>query len=320
MEQKKLFELTVNDVFEGYVLIRSFNVKTGQNSKNYIDLTITDAYSEMNAKIWEYNEEKYGQYKPNSLIKIRGNVVLWQTSLQLRIEKIRLADATDPVHIEEFVPSAPLTGEEMLAMLQSFANRIIQKDINQIVNNLVNKYKERLLYWPAAQANHHSIRGGLLYHTTTMLRSAEALSAIYTQLNTDYLYAGVILHDLEKINEMDASELGMVSDYTRNGLLLGHIVQGTLSIAEAGKEVGAGEQTIVLLQHMLISHHYEPEFGAIRRPMFPEAEMLHYLDMIDARMFDFSKALSEVQEGGFSDKQWLLHNRRLYKMVSEKEE
>ena len=76
------------------------------------------------------------------------------------------------------------------------------------------------------------------------------------------------------------------------GLLLGHVVQGPLRIAEAGKAVGADDQTVILLQHMLISHHYEPEFGAVKRPMFPEAEMLHYLDMIDARMFDFRKALA----------------------------
>lgn len=314
MEQKKLYELAANETFEGFVLLRSFQVKTGQTGKNYIDLTVTDAYSEMNAKIWDYNEERHGQYKPNMLVKIRATVVAWQNNLQLRIERIRPAQGDDPVHIEDFVPSAPMTGEEMLAMAEAYIKRIRQDDIRFLVHYLVNKYKDRLLYWPAAQANHHSLRSGLLYHTTTMLRGAEAMCSIYAQLNPDYLYAGVILHDLEKINEMDSTELGLVSDYTRNGLLLGHIVQGTLSIAEAGKEVGADEQTIVLLQHMLISHHYEPEFGAIRRPMFPEAEMLHYLDMIDARMFDFDKALSEVQPGGFSDKQWLLHNRRLYKI------
>ena len=97
------------------------------------------------------------------------------------------------------------------------------------------------------------------------------------------------------------------------GHLLGHIIQGPLLVAEAGKAVCATEETIVLLQHMLVSHHYEPEFGSPKRPMFPEAELLHYLDMIDARMYDFRKALAEVEEGGFSDKQYLLNNRRIYK-------
>lgn len=313
MEQKKLSELAVNDPFEGYVLIKSFQVKTGQTGKNYADLTIADAHGEMNAKIWNYNEEQFAKFKSNLLVKVRGVVVAWMNSLQLKIEKIRVAVEDDPVSINDFVPSAPKSGEEMFAVLQEYIARIGQEDIRGIVTFVVEQVKEKLLYYPAAQANHHSVRGGLLYHTTTMLAAAEAMCRIYTELDSDWLFAGVILHDIEKTNEMAASELGLVSDYTMKGLLLGHIVQGPLIIAEAAKAVGAREETTVLLQHMLISHHYEPEFGAIRRPMFPEAEMLHYLDMIDARMFDFRKALADVQAGGFSDKQWLLNNRRLYK-------
>ena len=313
MEQKKLSELAVNESFEGFVLIKTFQVKTGQTGKNFVDLTIADANGEMNAKIWNYNETQFASYGTNMLVKVRGLVVAWMNALQLKIEKIRPAAESDPVSINDFVPSAPKSGEEMFAVLQEYIARIRQEDIRGIVTYVVEQVKDKLLYYPAAQANHHSVRCGLLYHTTTMLAAAEAMCGIYTQLDPDWLYAGVILHDIEKTDEMAASDLGLVSDYTRNGLLLGHIVQGPLIIAEAAKAVGAREQTTVLLQHMLISHHYEPEFGAIRRPMFPEAEMLHYLDMIDARMFDFQKALADVQPGGFSEKQWLLNNRRLYK-------
>ena len=223
----------------------------------------------------------------------------------------------DPVSINDFVPSAPKSGEEMMNILESYIDKIHKTDIKDIVNYVVSELYDKLLYYPAAQSNHHSVRCGLLYHTTTMLASAEAMCKIYTELDPDWLYAGVILHDIEKTEEMNASELGLVSDYTRKGLLLGHVIQGPLIIGEAGRAVNAREETIVLLQHMLISHHYEPEFGAVKRPMFPEAEMLHYLDMIDARMYDFRKALAEVNEGGFSDKQWLLNNRRLYKKESE---
>lgn len=112
----------------------------------------------------------------------------------------------------------------------------------------------------------------------------------------------MILHDIEKVNELNAGELGLVSDYTRDGLLLGHIVQCTLTIAEAGKAVNADPEIVVLLQHMITAHHYEPEFGSPKRPMFPEAELLHYLDIIDARMYDFTKALEETAEGGFTEK------------------
>ncbi|MBE7092520.1 MAG: CMP-binding protein [Clostridiales bacterium] len=317
MEQKKLSDLLAGDSFEGFVLIRSFSVKTGQTGKNYADLTVADAFSELNGKIWNYNEEQFKDFKPHILVKIRGSVVSWMNTMQLKIERIRLATEDDPVSIKDFVPAAPKSSEEMFDVLKSYINRINKQDIKDIVTYAVKLRKEKLLYYPAAQANHHSIRSGLLYHTTTMLAAADALSKIYTDLNTDWLFAGVILHDLEKTEEMDSSELGLVSDYTKKGLLLGHIVQGPLVIQEAAKAVGASDETTVLLQHMLVSHHYEPEFGAIKRPMFPEAEMLHYLDMIDARMYDFRKALSEVNEGGFSEKQWLLNNRRLYKKTED---
>ena len=317
MEQKLLNELQAGDSFEGFVLVKSFNVKTGQTGKSYVDMVLADQKGEINGKIWNYTEEQFKDYKPHILVKVRGNVVSWMNALQMKIEKIRIATENDPVSITDFTPSAPKSSEEMFKTVQEYINRIKKDDIRDIVTYAVNLRKEKLLYYPAAQANHHSIRSGLLYHTTTMLASADALSKIYTDLNTDWLFAGVILHDLEKTEEMESSELGLVSDYTKKGLLLGHIVQGPLVIQEASKAVGASDETTILLQHMLISHHYEPEFGAVRRPMFPEAEMLHYLDMIDARMFDFKKALSSVNEGGFSEKQWLLDNRRLYKKSEE---
>lgn len=317
MEQKLLNELQAGDSFEGFVLIKSFNVKTGQTGKSYVDMVLADQKGDINGKIWNYTEEQFKDYKPHILVKVRGNVVSWMNALQMKIERIRLATDNDPVSITDFTPSAPKTSEEMFKTVQEYINRIKKDDIRDIVTYAVNLRKEKLLYYPAAQANHHSIRSGLLYHTTTMLASADALCKIYTDLNSDWLFAGVILHDLEKTEEMESSELGLVSDYTKKGLLLGHIVQGPLVIQEASKAVGASDETTILLQHMLISHHYEPEFGAVRRPMFPEAEMLHYLDMIDARMFDFKKALSSVNEGGFSEKQWLLDNRRLYKKTED---
>lgn len=320
IDQKKLSALEANEAFEGFVLLRSFSVKTGQTGKNYVDLTLADDSSEINGKIWNYQEEQFVDYHPQMLVKVRGTVVAWQTTLQLRIERIRPAKDSDPVTLNDFVPAAPKTGEEMMATLQSYLDRIGKKDLHDIVAYVVDSLYDKLMYYPAAQANHHSVRCGLLYHTTTMLASADAMCKIYTELDPDWLFAGVILHDIEKTEEMNSSELGLVSDYTMKGLLLGHVIQGPLIIAEAGKAVGAQEQTVVLLQHMMISHHYEPEFGSVKRPMFPEAEMLHYLDMIDARMYDFRKALADVQEGGFSDKQWLLNNRRLYKRVEDHEE
>ncbi len=105
----------------------------------------------------------------------------------------------------------------------------------------------------------------------------------------------------------------MAADYTVEGQLLGHIVQGIKKIDQAARQAGLDEELSLLLQHMILSHHYEPEFGSPKKPMFPEAEMLHYLDILDARRFDMQKALSDVDYGDFSDKVWVLENRKLYK-------
>lgn len=317
-EQKKVSAFVNGDAFEGFLVVKSIAVKTGSTGKNYVDLTLADDVSSINAKIWDYYEA-LNRINPNDLVKVRATVTVWQNVMQLRIEKIRLATSEDPAKIEDFVPSAPESGEDMLSQVKQYANKITDKDLSAIVSYVLKKYEQPLVYWPAAMANHHSVRSGLLYHTLTMLRSGEALCSVYTDLDTDWVYAGVILHDIQKIEELGSNELGLVSDYTRDGLLLGHIIQCTLLIAEAGKAVNADDETVALLQHMITAHHYEPEYGSPRRPMFPEAELLHYLDIIDARMYDFRKALSEVSEGGFSEKQWLLHNRRLYKRTSKKD-
>jgi len=112
---------------------------------------------------------------------------------------------------------------------------------------------------------------------------------------------------------MDSNELGVVGSYTTEGMLLGHIVQGIKMIDRIGKQVNADPEVVILLQHMLLTHHYEPEFGSPKRPMIPEAEILHYLDVMDARMYDMQKELEEIKQGEFTDKIWVLHNRQLYK-------
>ena len=168
------------------------------------------------------------------------------------------------------------------------------------------------MYYPAAKSNHHSIKGGLLYHITTMLKLAENICGIYDFLNRDLVYAGVILHDMAKIKEMSSNEMGIVDEYTLEGTLLGHITQGIKEIEVIGKEVNADSKIIMLLQHMVLSHHYEPEYGSPVKPLIPEAEMLHYLDVMDARMYDMKKAIKETKENEFSERIWSLDSRRIY--------
>lgn len=316
-EVKTLDTLGANDTFEGFVIIKQAAVKTGQTGKSYFDLTVADAKGKINAKIWDYDAVRFAFVLPNALVKVRGTVAVWQGAMQLRIERIRAVTPEDGVDIGDYVKSAPLSGEEMYENVLAEANAIHDGELRLITVTILEEYRERLTYWPAAMANHHSIRSGLLLHVSTMLKAGLAVCAVYPFLNPDWIRAGVILHDMQKIEELDASPLGTVADYTRDGLLLGHVVQGAMHVQKVGERLGISAEKIALLAHMMLSHHYEPEYGAPRRPMFPEAEILHYLDVMDARMYDFQEALQDVTPGGFSERKFLLHNRRLYKRTCD---
>jgi 3'-5' exoribonuclease len=146
-----------------------------------------------------------------------------------------------------------------------------------------------------------------------MLMTAERICEVYRNLNRDLVVAGVIIHDIEKLNEIEADTLGMASGYSFEGQLLGHLVQGIKSIDRLAEELGIGTEKTIMLEHMILSHHYEPDFGSPKKPLFPEAEILHYLDMIDARMYDMQEALDATFPGEFSDRVWTMDNRKLYK-------
>ncbi|GFZ34318.1 hypothetical protein CSC2_48440 [Clostridium zeae] len=313
IELRKISEFEQNERVEGFFLIKSVSLKTANaNGKKYLDFALGDSTGEIAGKLWEVNEENENLFKENTIVKIRGMVSAWQGNLQLKIEKIRNIDQGDSINIQDYVQSAPFDSEYMFDRIKQYIEKMKNEDIKNIVGYLFNDSKDKLMYYPAAKKNHHAIRGGLLYHIMTMLNVAENLSSIYTFLNKDLLYAGVILHDLAKMKEMNSNELGIVGEYSLEGTLLGHITQGIKDVEVVGESFKANREVIVLLQHMILSHHYEPEYGSPVKPMIAEAEMLHYIDIIDARMYDIRRVTGETEEKQFSERLWSLENRRIY--------
>ncbi len=320
MEAKKISEIKKGDRVESFFVIKSVDSKVTNNSNTnkYLDFNLGDATGDINAKLWESNEEIESKLKQNTLVKVKGSVNEWRGKLQLKIEMIRPAEERDEVNICDYVAVAPYSPEKMYDDVLNYLSKIVNIDIQNIVTNILSNNEEKLMHYPAAKSNHHAIRSGLLYHTTTMLKAGEKLSEIYTFLNTDLLYAGIILHDIGKIYEMNSSELGIVSEYTVEGQLIGHIVQGIKMIETASIEVKADKEVTMLLQHMVLSHHYEAEYGSPKKPMIPEAEMLHHLDIMDARMYDMNKALKDTAEGKFSERIWSLDSISIYKSFINK--
>lgn len=308
MPQQRVCDLTKDQRFEGFLLVRTSDQRTGGNGAKYLDLNLADRTGEVNAKVWDGNVPAPA---PGSVVKVRGGTLEYNGRLQLRVERIRAMAPTDEVDLSSLVPCAPEPPEKMLEEIESAIDGFQSQPIRDLTRELVRRFEEKLRYYPAAQRIHHAERAGLLHHTTGMLRTAKAILQIYPWLNSDLLYAGVILHDLCKTEEMDSDSMGVVRDYSKEGLLLGHLVLGVTRIQEAANDLGISGEPVLLLQHMLLSHHGEPDFGSPRKPMFPEAEVLHWIDLLDARMNEMQTAVAKLKPGVFSEKIWSL-DRRLY--------
>jgi len=306
-------DLKPGNVVNGIYILRKKELKETSGKKLYADLVFLDKMGEVNGKMWEVSEVFYQSLELNKLYYVNAKVDNWKELLQLNINKMRLADPEDQKEIGSFVPSAPLDPQEMLDEVFAYANKIHHPEIKALVLKLLKDKSEKLLYWPAARSLHHSVRSGLLYHLVRMARTAEMLKRVYSGLDSDLLYAGVLLHDISKIGELEADELGF-SEYSKEGQLLGHLVMGVKEIEIAGRQLGISDEVILLLEHLVASHHYEPEYGSPKKPLFLEAELLHYIDLIDARVYDYEEALKNTDRGDFSEPVWSLEKRKLYKV------
>ncbi len=308
---KKIIDFEKGERIESFYFIKALNLKTSSNNNKYLDMRIADSTGDIEAKFWSLQEGDEDLYEVGDVVKIRADITLWMDRLQVKIVKMRKAKQ-DEFSFDEIVPCAPIDADEMYAFVQNEIKAMKSEDIRKITKYLLDKKKDKFKYYPAAKSHHHSIRSGLLYHVYRMIKLGKAIVNIYG-VNPDILIAGIILHDLEKINEMNAKDIGVVDEYTKEGIMLGHIIQGIVELEKAGKILGTNPEVVLLLKHMILTHHYEAEYGSPKKPMFIEAELLHYIDMIDARVYDFEKATLGIDASKFSEPIFSLDKRRIYK-------
>jgi len=316
MKDRYIADLKTNEDITTYLLVKSVAVKVGSNRKAYLDLLLADNTGEINGKKWDIADEEVAglqRIKENNVIKVRALVTEWNGMKQLRISRIRLTGAEDNIDMTDFIKAAPEDPADMFKFIYGKTEAFADRDLSCLCTRILDDRKEKLMYYPAAQKNHHAEQAGLLYHVKRMLMMAEKTCEVYTNLDRELLMAGVILHDMEKINEIEANELGISPGYSFEGKMLGHLVLGVREIEKIAGELGISREKTVMIEHMMLSHHYEPEFGSPKRPLFPEAEMLHYLDMIDAKMFDMEEVIEKTEPGEFSERVWTLNNRTIYR-------
>ena len=297
---------------DGFWLIKTIDRKTNVKGAPYLDMMLCDKNGEISAKLWDYNELAHGTFDAGELVKVRATVTQFNGTDQLRVEKIRKVTAADGVEIADFVPTAEYSGEMMLGAIMNVIASVEDEELKTLTYALVKEREKEILTWPAAFKLHHAIRGGLLYHTLSILKLAEGVVKVYPSVDKDLLYCGIIVHDLCKIDEFTLNPAGLVSSYSVKGELIGHLVMGAMKIENKAKELGISAEKAMLLEHMVISHHGQPDYGAAVRPMFLEAEILSQLDTLDATIFEITSAVSEVNEGEFTGRMWALDNRKLY--------
>lgn len=314
MEIKKLKDVNNGTRVVGVYVIMSIEKRTTKTDKPYADLLFGDSTGVSTGKWWDIqSHDDLESFYPGCLVKIESEVDRYQNAIQLTVKKMRPVTEKDGLNIDDYVQSAPFSSDEMIGVLKEYLTKIEDSVYRKVAIEMVRQKIEKLKYYPAAMKNHHAVKGGLLYHTISMVRLAEQVAILYPFLNKDLLFVGVIIHDLEKTEEMLSSTIGIVEDYTVDGKLLGHIVMGANKVKSVAEEAGATEEQVKLLMHIVLSHHGKKEYGSPVPPLIPEAEALHHIDNLDARMNMFMSALEGLEPGDFSDRIFALENRQVYK-------
>ena len=306
-------EIGNNGLVEGFAIIKQCDKKTAKNGNTYLDIVLADKDGEIFAKLWDYIEDVQGKFENDMFVKVRGQISQYNGKDQFRIEKIRPVIAGDNVNVEDYVKTADYSGEDMLNFLLTTVNNFKDEELKIIVTYLLENNKEKILFFPAAFRLHHAIRCGLLMHTSSIVKLCESICKVYPFVNRELLISGAILHDIAKTVEFEVRETGIASGYTVEGNLIGHLVKGAMMVAEAAKVLNIDNEKSMLLQHMILSHHGEPDFGAAVRPSFLEAELLSQLDLMDARIYEIMDAVSGVEKGEFTQRLWALEDRKFYK-------
>lgn len=306
-----------NEIIQGAFIISSVKKDVTKTNKDFLSITLKNKNGEISCKLWDAKEEDYDMFSNNNILLIKGIVNEYNGNKQIVIKDYKKSTNVD---ISKLIVSTDKNVEEMYSYLYNTAKLMDDTTLRILTTRMLEDNKENFIKYGAAKIHHHSIVGGLLQHTYDITRSAEQLMVQYgSKINKDLLLSSAILHDIGKLKEFKTDDFGMVSDYTAEGELLGHITLGIQMITEYKcklmytENITLDENVVLLLSHIILSHHGQPDFGSPKHPMIKEAELISYLDMIDTKMFMFDDITSGLNENEFSQRQWSLDNRKIYK-------
>lgn len=309
---KPVSEMIPGNEVEGFYVLKNAVSKTTTSGRPFLSASIGDKTGNIELKVWDYSGP-VGANNIGSVVKVRGEVSEYRGALQFTAGRIRCANEKDNYDLSLLLPVAPISVDDTIRSIEELVGSITDSDYRQIAEEMLSKHIDSFIKIPAGKSVHHSFISGLLMHTSNMLKIADFMSVMYPQvIDRSLLLTGTLLHDMAKEREFVLSELGMVTDYSVAGQLLGHLVMASSEVGELGNRLSLPENKIMLLQHLLLSHHGEPEFGAAVKPMCAEAELLSQIDMLDSRMEIYSETLAEVPIGSFSNRIFAL-DKKLYR-------
>ncbi|GAA6824313.1 3'-5' exoribonuclease YhaM [Staphylococcus sp. 18_1_E_LY] len=306
-------KLNPGDSVDHFFLIHKATQGVTAQGKDYMTLYLQDKSGDIEAKLWTVSKEDMNLLQPEKIVHVTGDVINYRGRKQMKINKFKLATEEDNVKTQDFVDGAPLTPDEIQEEISHYMLDIENASLQRITRHLIRKYQESFFTFPAASSHHHNFASGLSYHVLTMLKVAKSICDIYPTLNRSLLYSSIILHDLGKVKELSGP---VATTYTVEGNLLGHISIASEEVAEAARELKIEGEEVMLLRHMILAHHGKMEYGSPKLPHLKEAEILFFIDNIDAKMNMFDKAFKKTEKGQFTERIFGLEGRQFYKPTS----
>ena len=296
-----------------FFLVREKSERKKKNGDTYLSLELSDASGKINGKIWDRAEEFSALFQKGDIVKVMAAVSTYRGNNELHINRIRGTSEEDNVRPEDFYPSSPYSSKEMYRELREILLTVEDEDIRKLIQTFFDDtaFSEAFQKSVAARNLHHPYLSGLLEHTLSVVRICDFLASHYPDINRSLLLAGALFHDIGKISELNS---GADMDYSTQGILKGHMVIGHEILSRIIDSLGEfPKEKRMLLEHMVLSHQGEREWGAPVVPMTREALLLHFADNMDAKEFIFRDAVNtDKSDSEFTEKVFSM-GRKVYK-------
>jgi len=272
-----------NQTITSNFVVASKLVKNKKNGDFYLSVTLADCSGQLQANMWDNVADALNVFNQDDFIKVKGMVQKYNGRWQLTIHKLRRLADTE-IDYTDYIPKTPKDIDQLWRTLGGFVETVENPWLRKLIQNfmadttIAHAYKNA----PAAKTLHHAYVGGLLDHVVSLFTVCDLAVRNYPQVNRDLLLTGAFLHDIGKIYELTYQRS---IAYTTKGQLLGHMIIELEMLHQKVAEIpGFPDELKIMIEHLIISHHGQYEFGSPKLPMFPEALMLHYLDDLDSKM------------------------------------